>query len=472
MLAVFIDEARKLEGAGIVVSPIEREAVEISGYDSDDDIIEELKDELDDAEKYNGEDSDDDKEYNPDRQTQRPPDTELPAIERACLKFYISILDHDTSRSDFNSVLISGLTALGVNAHGGFQAASDFTPVLSAVIKLARIMVVEHGFQQADDNPSKPIYDSVQRLIVFDSPTPMDWIFDILTYGFVVHYTTTAVGHVRWEEHKLFFKTGSFTMDDFTRWMHKLAKECRRMLIEDLLMTTERGLPRFDWKSIQDDALNTERGYSFVSDRRNQFPDNDDWLATKVLSEPEIGRQFFAQSMPASEYVMTKIKRTGAEKYQGRVSQFTEKLAVLVHLTGGQPARIPELLSIRYCNTVSGGQRNVFVHNGKVRLVRRYHKGYKHSGQVKEISRFLPREVGEIFIYYLWLVVPFVDDIWTVVEQKQRTGGFIWKATPDGGRWRSMRFRQAIKREALIEIGVEGFTSAVCRHCVIAIADR
>jgi hypothetical protein len=168
-------------------------------------------------------------------------------------------------------------------------------------------------------------------------------------------------------------------------------------------MTTARELPTIDWRNIQDNASETQPGYSFISDKRNQFRDNDEWLTTKILDTPEIRRRFFPMSIPASEYTITKIMRASAEWYQRRVGKFTEKLAVLIHLTGGQPSRIPELLSIRYCNTASGGQRNLFVHNGKVRLVPRYHKGYKHSEQIKEISRFLPREVVQYScIIYGW----------------------------------------------------------------------
>lgn len=37
----------------------------------------------------------------------------------------------------------------------------------------------------------------------------------------------------------------------------------------------------------------------------------------------------------------------------------------------------------------------------------RYYKGYAMSGDVKIIYRYLPREVGELVVWYLWLVLPF-----------------------------------------------------------------
>ena len=40
-------------------------------------------------------------------------------------------------------------------------------------------------------------------------------------------------------------------------------------------------------------------------------------------------------------------------------------------------------------------------------FVTRYYKGYNVSGDVKIIHRYLPREVGELVVWYLWLVLPF-----------------------------------------------------------------
>lgn len=37
----------------------------------------------------------------------------------------------------------------------------------------------------------------------------------------------------------------------------------------------------------------------------------------------------------------------------------------------------------------------------------RYYKGYAVSGDVKIIHRYLPRGVGELWVWYAWLVLPF-----------------------------------------------------------------
>jgi len=81
---------------------------------------------------------------------------------------------------------------------------------------------------------------------------------------------------------------------------------------------------------------------------------------------------------------------------------------VLVHMSAGAPARSTELTSIQRMNGQNArSQRGVFVDNGLVAFVTTYHKGYSASQSMKNVHRFVPREVGEIVIYYLWLVEPF-----------------------------------------------------------------
>lgn len=46
--------------------------------------------------------------------------------------------------------------------------------------------------------------------------------------------------------------------------------------------------------------------------------------------------------------------------------------------------------------------------DGMVVFATSYHKNYQHSKTKKPIQRYLPEEVGELLVYYLWLVEPFV----------------------------------------------------------------
>ena len=97
--------------------------------------------------------------------------------------------------------------------------------------------------------------------------------------------------------------------------------------------------------------------------------------------------------------------------YMRQVTCFRGMLLILMHISSAQPARGTEILSVRHCNTVQGGHCNLFIKDGIVVFVTKYHKGYQMSGDVKIIHWYLPREVGELVVWYLWLALPFIQRI-------------------------------------------------------------
>jgi hypothetical protein len=58
---------------------------------------------------------------------------------------------------------------------------------------------------------------------------------------------------------------------------------------------------------------------------------------------------------------------------------------MLMHITGRQPARGLEIISVWHSNTVKGRHRNIFIKDGIVVFATRYYKGYNVSGNVKII---------------------------------------------------------------------------------------
>jgi hypothetical protein len=99
--------------------------------------------------------------------------------------------------------------------------AEDYTPKYSAVIKLARLMVVQEGYKQqqeaikqleergltADEASEEACsyFYFIRRLTHQfmtmshngQDPTPMQWIFKSRSYGFEIRYTTTAEGCIQ-----------------------------------------------------------------------------------------------------------------------------------------------------------------------------------------------------------------------------------------------------------------------------------
>jgi len=163
--------------------------------------------------------------------------------------------------------------------------------------------------------------------------------------------------------------------------------------------------------------------------------------------------------------------RNGVEEYMNQGASYREKLLMLMHITDGQPARAPELLSVRHSNTIKGNHRNIFVEDGLIVFVTRYHKGYTISEDVKIIHRYLPREVEELMVFYLWLVLPFQQRLEAAVWKKDEVSAYMWPTDPNGTKWTSERMRQVMKRESQIRMGIP-VTIQAYREMIVAISRR
>ncbi|KAL1972774.1 hypothetical protein VTN31DRAFT_7188 [Thermomyces dupontii] len=79
----------------------------------------------------------------------------LDAADRSILRWCIALLDHRLGgrhEQEFQSGLISGLAVLGIREDGGWEPASSFTPVLSAMIKIARMLVALQAWDDTGED--------------------------------------------------------------------------------------------------------------------------------------------------------------------------------------------------------------------------------------------------------------------------------------------------------------------------------
>ncbi|KAK4158610.1 hypothetical protein QBC43DRAFT_348513 [Cladorrhinum sp. PSN259] len=128
------------------------------------------------------------------------------ALDRACLDFLVTLLDQQLPHSSYDSVLLSALAVMGIRQDGGWLRPEEYTSIYSAIIKIARMLVVWQSQLEAEDiGPVKTgvfvlVREKVTRFMTLvheaGLPTPMDWIFDSRTYGFKVCFTTPSSGQL------------------------------------------------------------------------------------------------------------------------------------------------------------------------------------------------------------------------------------------------------------------------------------
>jgi hypothetical protein len=69
-------------------------------------------------------------------------DDDTQALERCVLGFFIALLDHDVGDNEFQNALYSALAVLGIREGHDWKSALVYTPLLSAVVIVARMLVL------------------------------------------------------------------------------------------------------------------------------------------------------------------------------------------------------------------------------------------------------------------------------------------------------------------------------------------
>jgi hypothetical protein len=78
----------------------------------------------------------------------------------------------------------------------------------------------------------------------------------------------------------------------------------------------------------------------------------------------------------------------------------------------------------------------------------------------------VPREVGELLVWYLWLVLLFQQRLEAIVWEKQAISSHLWPADLNRRKWNSERVRETLKRESRIGLKQE---LTIAAYCEIAI---
>ncbi|KAK4117986.1 hypothetical protein N657DRAFT_638369, partial [Parathielavia appendiculata] len=255
-------------------------------------------------------------------------------LEGHVLDFFIALLDHDIGDNEFRNALYSGLAVLGIQPGHGWRSALVYTPVLSAIVTVARMLVLYKAKRARDEEirrrqrfagESKAkarerarshfdrVREMVQRfmtIVAFDGqPSPMDSILRLRAYGKAIRANTNADGVVDWHGDELLIGHVQFSITSLRAMIHGLLHAARAQLRRAVLLldvdedgepvtTAKQGAgepagatawPAIQWDKLVDNAAETKAGWSFAEDPRNREAfggvDGKRWLADRVEEE-------------------------------------------------------------------------------------------------------------------------------------------------------------------------------------------
>lgn len=190
---------------------------------------------------------------------------------------------------------------------------------------------------------------------------------------------------------KITLKLGSFG-----EWYRKLLDEVKEMQ-EDLFGGI--GFDDEEWlsvtvpKDLVDEVNTTQPGFCFGDLERNSMKKYED-AGLKALFHHPCLKDRFGSMLPGNRFVLNAV---GCHDFLRQSSLARTKLATLLHISTGGPARGTEFTATYLRNHPQGDIRNVRVINGELCLV----GGYNKSSSSVSSSLKVPLRSSVTDVFYL-----------------------------------------------------------------------
>lgn len=265
----------------------------------------------------------------------------------------------------------------------------------------------EHGTLIGKPVPeiNKGVQAVMKRYLFNNSYSASAHLQSLLCYGTKLAKDDGSSLYFRWSEDRKLVTYGTNTIK-ISR-LHTLVQgtlDRATSLLEQLLLKDGALSKHVDLSTYKDHFCNREPGYSFVTATKQD-------TGTFCLCQALKG---FPQHQPLLDTCSAEpeFDTAAAHAYFALHNEFNKLLAVLIELTSGLPARGTELVKLQHTNTLVS-QRNLFLADGHFVTVLASNKG---KGPSKLIPRFLPHAVGQLVLFYVMEVVPFLHLLFNSVE--------------------------------------------------------
>jgi hypothetical protein len=363
----------------------------------------------------------------------------------------------------FSSGMLHYLAVLGIDTETGrLRTAKNYSYMLAGMVYCTRILFAgallpaAQREEQTEEDRNR-FLEMRKQYLADGSYSPMSEMISLLAYGKYIGLNAGNSGNANWsEDKKIFYLHGRpIVVERFRIMAQELVAEAEEKLWQLCWVDRAEDRLSIDLASIQDDVTFTRRGMSFVDTTGNHLLRRLKWILTR------------ARSGEAGIQLQTRDGRWRSKKvrqYLLQVDRFLETLLCCVHMTSGQPGRGSEITTIRHRNGLLQ-DRNIFIVDGAVMTVVRYHKSQSQWDKPKIVPRFLPPRLGQVMAVYLTYLQPFREYL-TVQVLGGSLNDYVW--SNEQGAWGTDQLTKVLKRETGKRLGVELHTLGY-RHAAVGI---
>jgi hypothetical protein len=316
-------------------------------------------------------------------------ESSLPKPAMIMLKFLLSLIRQPLSESPFQSPLLMFCAVFSLKPSSlSFRTPAQFSPFLSHFIYVIQLMIWEYALvcsdqelrigqeqQNARQPPASFLYTKLKQLcekwVVNTSIGPMGELLNLRLYAMTIGKNSVTPADTVWSEDGeiITYQDTSLSMAKLRDFIHEQLEKATKILRTELFMGWP--YPQIELAGLKDNWVMDAPYASFVTEPCNNLQQYSSWLVSKVVHVESVRRQFI------DEDGLHRWNIARINQYENSLQRFLEYLLILIHFTGGQPGRGPEILGSKWANTPD--LRNLFLHDGLLFLAMSYHKSQSRS---------------------------------------------------------------------------------------------
>ncbi len=420
-----------------------------------------------------------------------------PDVTNALMCLCMLVIMQDTSRiSTYDAPMMHYLAVRGVDTQSrALRASFYYTPILAGMLWINRLIMLEVavpleawpelGLESKADVESVPdrIHELRRKHLCEGSFSPTSSILSQLAMGKHFNKLHVSPPNIHWsdDEWTIHYLGEPVNLGKVQKWCQIVIGELQEMM---RALTFQAGMPSIDLNSIVDSMSWSQafrrQDYSFIEHVQNRDQVGVGYRYLLDQARKGEGGWKLLRKNKASRQIEWVDRQVQA--YLTKERQFLRKMMVCMHVTGklttvnmpevgytdvdrhvgGQPARGPELGSVKVSNSVYSA-RNIYIINGRVCFLTMYDKARKRRGNTEYIIRCLPDAVGQILAQYLVFVRPFARAL------DRRESEYLFGDAK--GPWAGEELSRALSRETSKHLGIR-LTVSAWRHVAIGIATR
>jgi hypothetical protein len=387
------------------------------------------------------------------------------SVASAVLDFSRSFIFHKVYHKPFESPMLHFMAVLGIDEENNrLKEANDYSYMLAGLVYCIRVIGLElllpsKNRQQQADADYETFLLQRRQFLADGSMSVASNMISLLAYGKHIALNYGNAGGVFWEDETqtLNLHGARIPAEKFKAMVGKAIEDAEDLFWLRLMWTADPAdRLALDLNELTDDITFRRRDSYFVDNKQNGLASKWEDVTIDRLLMSRNGRKMYRDG---------KWHTRLAREYLREVDKFKKLLLFCVHVTGGQPARGSEILSLRFKNGCVR-DRNIFLLDGYVMSVTFYNKTQAEWDVPKVIPRFLPWRVGQLLSLYLVYVQPLAELISVETGYGCGWSEYIWG--DNKGPWETPKLTSILRQRTGSDIG-HALGTLQFRHAAVGI---